>query len=95
MAGEAFGQAYPGAALSGEDFYRFLARSNLHAGPRADLDNLAELFAQVDLLGLPAPDAALVQLRLARDFARAAALPGFESPAVVAAVETSPVGLLR
>ena len=95
VAGEAFRETYPDAVLSGAGFYRFLARSDLYAGPREDLDTLAELFAQVDLLGLPPVDAAIVQERLALDFASAAALPGFDVPVVVAAVEASPVGLLR
>jgi hypothetical protein len=95
VAGEAFRDAFPGAALSGADFYRFLAVSRQHAEPRQDLDTLAALFAQVDLLGLSAADAARVQQRLASDFASAAALPGFDAPVVAAAVAASPVGLVR
>ena len=95
VAGEAFRDAFPGAVLSGGDFYRFLTLSRQHAGPRQDLDTLAALFAQVDLLGLSAADAARVQQRLASDFASGAALSGFDAPVVAAAVAASPVGLVR
>ena len=95
VAGDAFRALFPETAFSGRVFYDFLAASEVFAETRGDLDNLAELFAQVELLGLTPLDAAVVQERLALEFASAAALPGFDAPAVVAAVQASPIGLLR
>ena len=76
--------------------YRFLASQPYTQHPAlVALLELAWLFAQLELLGLPEADTLRIQRTLAEEFAAAAAMPGLSAEVLVAAVEASPVGLIR
>jgi filamentous hemagglutinin family protein len=95
-AGRAFGQRleWRDGTLDGAAFYHFLESAR---GPQAEalasVRELAWLFAEIDMLGLADADTRRLQQTLAREFADAAGLQGFDADAVAAAVDASPVGL--
>jgi filamentous hemagglutinin family protein len=78
--------------IEGAAFYRFLAQSELHGEARREIDTLAVLFTQVELLGMSDDDTAAARRAIAGDFARAVALPGFDADAILAAAAESPIG---
>jgi filamentous hemagglutinin family protein len=81
--------------LDGSDFYAFLAASDLFEDARSEIDSLAGLLVQVDLLGLSPEDTRAVQLEIATSFAAATSLRGFDVAAVLDAVDASPIGLVE
>jgi hypothetical protein len=81
--------------LDGSDFYAFLAASDLFEDARSEIDSLAGLLVQVDLLGLSPEDTRAVQLEIATSFAAATSLRGFDVVAVLDAVDASPIGLVE
>ena len=82
-----------GSGVDGAGFYAFLRRSPAHAQAREQLDALARLFAEVEMLGLTEADARGVQNALADEFARAAGEPGLSAAALIEAVRASGIGL--
>ena len=95
-AGFAATQEWHDVSLNGEAFYHYLESAPEAQQPAlASVRELAWLFTQIELLGLADADTRRLQRTLAEEFATAANLQGLSADAVAAAVDASPIGLIR
>jgi hypothetical protein len=85
-------RASTGAAeVDGARFYGFLRESPGQSETLEQLNELARLFVEIEMLGMPEADTYSVQRALAESFAEAAG--GLDADAVMDAVRTSAIGL--
>jgi filamentous hemagglutinin family protein len=94
---DAAGAGYRAASgfgeLEGASFGAYLEASREHADARAALRQLATILTEVELLGLAPEDETRVRRQLAAELAAEADVPGFDTDAVLEAVEATPIGL--
>jgi hypothetical protein len=81
------------AGVNGARFYSFLRESPGQGETLEQLNELARLFAEIEMLGMSETDTRSVQRALAEEFAEAAGEPGFDADAVLDAVRASAIGL--
>jgi hypothetical protein len=81
------------AGVNGARFYSFLRESPGQGETLDQLNELARLFAEIEMLGMSEVDTQLVERALAEEFAEAAGEPGFDADAVLDAVRASAIGL--
>jgi hypothetical protein len=93
LAVSAYRQRAGGGDVDGARLYAFLRESPAHAETLEQLNELARLFAEIEMLGLPEADTRSVQRALAEEFAEAAGEPGLGADAVIDAVRASAIGL--
>ncbi|HVH16779.1 MAG TPA: hypothetical protein VNF72_00640, partial [Myxococcota bacterium] len=92
-AGAGFREAQGFGEFDAAAFARYLEQSPDHPEARAAIHRLAGVLVEIDLLGLPADDETRVRRELAGALAAEADLPGFDTDAVLEAVEATPIEL--
>jgi hypothetical protein len=93
LAVSAYRERTGGAGVDGARFYSFLRESPAHGETLEQLNELARLFAEIEMLGLSEADTHSVQRALAEEFVEAAGEPGLGADAVIDAVRASAIGL--
>lgn len=81
------------ASLDGAQFYAFLRTSRAHEVALAQLNELARIFTEIEMLGLEASDSAALQHALAEEFAEVIGEPDFDANDVIEATRASGIGL--